>query len=1036
MALDDEILQTYIDESREHLADIEQDLLTLEQTGAQADEQLVNKVFRAAHSIKGGAGFFDLTKIRDLAHKIENVLDLVRGRSLVPNPEVINILLLAFDKLREMINHAASSESEDISEFVVSLTGLTSSYLPKAEKASLGETVRIPIPGSRGTFSVSAFDLGEIRKAKRKLLILSFDMIHDLERKGRTPLSIFHDLDRVAVLLDSLLDIGAVGGLDDQPTSVIPLCMLIKTGVDPASLPGLLEIQPEQVHVIDLETLAGGTPPSSAVGSPPSVPPPEPAAPVAAETASTPPASFPSSQESSGDAPLPSKSTNLGQETSLRVQVPLLEQLMSLAGELVLARNQLTEAIRVQDFQLIKSAGQRVHGVTSELQEAVMKTRLQPLGVVFSKFPRVIRDMARQLGKELRFQVQGEEVELDKTLIEALSDPLTHLIRNAADHGIEAPAVRADLGKAPVGTITLNAFHEAGQVIIEITDDGKGLDTAKIVATALRKGLISQEVGEALSDREKMNLIFLPGLSTAEKVSDVSGRGVGMDVVKSNLEKLGGQVDLESSLGRGTRVRIKLPLTLAIIPSLLVTVGEDRFALPQVNVQELIRLRPQKLKESILKIGDAEVLSLRGDYIPLVSLAQVFAMEKTFLDPLSGEEKEDRRTQVADRRSRDLLQEPVALPRAGKERRYRADSDLNIVVLSAGSFRYGLVVDRLHDTMEIVVKPLGSSLKGLAAYAGATIMGDGRIALILDVVGLAELCRLQEVAEQAGQHSTEGKDTSSGDGEVHSLLAFRSGSDPCAIALGAVDRVDALDKTRMELLGNERVLEYRGKPIILFQLEQVAKVAPLDWDAPLQILVMKAYSRTVGMIVNGPVEAVSEKTVFDDVSLRQPGIIGSALLRGKTTLIVNPIEAVHQIHPEWEEVRAMENAKAAGNGPTVLLAEDSDFFRKHIKGSLEGTGYQVLAAKDGQEAWEVLQGHPEVRAIVSDIEMPRLDGLGLARKVRSEEAYRKLPMLAVSSLASDEDQKRGMEAGFTAYQIKLDVESLLGTLSRFLGGEA
>ncbi len=1031
MPLDDEILQIYVEESRDHLSDIEKDLLTLEQGGAQIDEQLINKVFRAAHSIKGGAGFFDLEKIKDLAHKIENVLDMVRSRALIPNPEVINILLLSFDRLRDLINDPSKSEDADISEFLVSLVGITTSFLPKSEKPTLNEFVQIPIPRSRHSFKISVFDLAQIKKNKRKLFIFCMDMIHDLERKGRTPLSIFHSLDRIGVLQDTMIDIDAVGRLEDDPISVIPLFLLVKSGVEETSIPGLLDIRADQVHLINMAELSlslkkeDGMEPSTDLKT-------EEKQGFSGLEKVMEPSDI--TLETVQEASLPELTVMKTGESSLRVQVQLLEQLMSLAGELVLARNQLTEAIRRKDEQLIKAAGQRVHGVTSELQEAVMKTRLQPLGMVFSKFPRVIRDMARQLGKELRFEVQGEDVELDKTLIEALSDPLTHLIRNAADHGIEAPSWRTEQKKLPVGTITLKAYHEAGQVIIEVSDDGKGLDTAKIVASAVKKGLLTLDAGAALNEREKMNLIFLPGLSTAEIVSEVSGRGVGMDVVKSNLEKLGGQVELESQIGLGTKVKIKLPLTLAIIPSVLVAVGEDRFALPQVNVQELLRVRPQKIKETILRVGDAEVLALRGEFIPLVHLAQVFGMERVIHDPLTGGEKQDRRLQVADRRSPDLLKPLPPLPRGNSERRVKADSDIQIVVLSAGAFRYGLVVDKLHDTMEIVVKPLGRGLKSIPAYAGATIMGDGKIALIIDVVGLAELYNLQELAVKAGQAAPLVDKVTQDEGELHSLLIFQNGKDPCALALGAVERVETLDLEKMETLGQEKILEYRGKPIILFQLDAVAQVSPVDWDQPLQVLVMKAYGRSVGLIVNAPVEAITVRTIFDDHSLKQPGVMGSALIRGRTTLVINPMEALHHIHPEWEEVRAQEAIKNTPTGPSILLAENSEFFRKHIKGSLETAGYKVLATQDGEEAWETLKAHPEVALILSDIEMPRLDGIGLARRVRGDRAYGNLPMLAVSSLASDEDQKRGMEAGFTAYQIKLDVESLLKTLERLLSG--
>ncbi|PKN30515.1 MAG: hybrid sensor histidine kinase/response regulator, partial [Deltaproteobacteria bacterium HGW-Deltaproteobacteria-20] len=307
----------------------------------------------------------------------------------------------------------------------------------------------------------------------------------------------------------------------------------------------------------------------------------------------------------------------IAQPDSLRVHVSLLEDLMNLAGELVLSRNQLMQAISSGAIHQIEVAGQRIDLVTSELQETIMLTRMQTVGNIFNKFPRVVRDLARTLGKEMDLQLEGNDVELDKTIIEGLGDPLTHLVRNSADHGIEMPDVRVKAGKPAMGTIVLKAYHEAGQVIIEIVDDGGGLDTEKIVAKALSRGLISPDQAKSMSDKEKANLIFLPGLSTAEQVTDVSGRGVGMDVVKSNLDQLGGQVDIETERGKGTTIRIKLPLTLAIIPSLLVSVGQERYAIPQVNVDELLRIPVDQITERVELVGDAEVLLLRGELIPL-----------------------------------------------------------------------------------------------------------------------------------------------------------------------------------------------------------------------------------------------------------------------------------------------------------------------------------------------------------------------------------------------------------------------------------
>ncbi|MCK4379079.1 MAG: chemotaxis protein CheA, partial [Deltaproteobacteria bacterium] len=458
-------------------------------------------------------------------------------------------------------------------------------------------------------------------------------------------------------------------------------------------------------------------------------------------------------------------------------------------------RNQLLQAINNGDRGERNNAGQRIDLVTSELQEAIMLTRMQPVGNIFNKFPRVIRDMSRDLGKQLELILEGKDVELDKTIMEGLGDPLTHLVRNSADHGIELPDDRLAKGKDPVGKILLRAYHESGQINIEIIDDGRGLDTEKITAKALEKGLISPEQAEIMTEQEKANLIMLPGLSTAEKITDVSGRGVGMDVVKSNLDKLGGQVYIETEVDKGTTIRIKLPLTLAIIPSLLLVVGDDRYAIPQVNVNEMLRVPANRVRERIEMVGGAEVLMLRGELIPIIHLSRVLQLDSTFADPATGERKEDRRAVLADSRIEELAAEgedkkPIVVENI-PERRQSYTSDVNLVIVSAGAYKYAMVVDDLDDTVEIVVKPLGHHLQHCQAYAGATIMGDGQVALILDVPGLA---RLAELASLAAMKKTADKTVVADEDDKKSklsLLLFRNSLDEqCAVPLSLVARVE------------------------------------------------------------------------------------------------------------------------------------------------------------------------------------------------------------------------------------------------------
>ena len=606
MMMDDETLQMYVEEATEHLGDIENDLLAIEQAGADIDVELVNKVFRAAHSIKGGAGFLGLTKIKDLGHKIENVLDMVRNCELVPDPEVVNIVLLAFDKLRDMIVNVAESEDAYIDDHIAALTSATSANLQGEEKGSVDRVVAVQDSRGRTVFEVPEFDLLQNRKGGKNLYLLEFDLIHDVQRKQKTIFDVLNCMDSTGVILDLKVDFEAVGTLDDDGFSNrIPLFVVFGSIIEDDIMPALLDLGSEFILPLNID-LPSPAPAAEAefakelLEQTPQTPEedrtdalvseifnganladalntsePQTPAPPAQPQAETPPPK-PAPKPASKPAPAPPTEDEtrkppksaISQPDSLRVHVSLLEDLMNLAGELVLSRNQLMQAISSGVLHQIEVAGQRIDLVTSELQETIMLTRMQNVGNIFNKFPRVVRDLARNLGKEIDLQLEGNEVELDKTIIEGLGDPLTHLVRNSADHGIETPDERVLAGKPGTGTIVLKAYHEAGQVIIEIVDDGRGLNTDRIVEKAVDRGLISPDQAKSMSDKEKANLIFLPGLSTAEQVTDVSGRGVGMDVVKSNLDQLGGQVDIETASGKGTTIRIKLPLTLAIIPSL------------------------------------------------------------------------------------------------------------------------------------------------------------------------------------------------------------------------------------------------------------------------------------------------------------------------------------------------------------------------------------------------------------------------------------------------------------------------------------
>ncbi len=1076
--MDDDLLKEFINESREHLADIEADILTIEEGGADIDDLLVNKVFRAAHSIKGGSAFFGLTKVKDLAHKAETVLDMLRSRKMAPNAEITNILLAAFDRLRDMINNTAESEQADISDLLVSLTGLASSYLPTEEKGSLYGQVTLMGPGNVGRIILPQTDVDRAGRTGQYIYWVDCDLIHDIEKKGVNILSLFSNLTGTGELLDCAVDFEAIGSLEGPIGNRVPLRLVVATILEPDVIGGIFEtISEDRIHLIFdprvglpegavqvPETVAPPPVPSPGVESPAprsrvpsapvSQPRPEfedeengedeshPAAPVSIRSGARRPASM--------SAPAGAGAV----EETLRVNVKLLNNLMNLAGELVLSRNQLRAAVTQDNRRLLNAADQRINQVTSELQDVIMQTRLQPIGNVFSKFPRVVRDLSQSLGKEIRLDIQGKDVALDKTLIEGLSDPLTHMVRNAVDHGVESTEERLRAGKDPAGSVHIEARHEAGQVVVEITDDGKGIDPEKVVRTAIRKGLITEEKVLGLSDRDKQALIFLPGLSTTQNVSDVSGRGVGMDVVKTNLDRMGGQVEISSEVGKGSIFRIKLPLTLAIIPSLIVSVEGERFAIPQANIEELLRLRPEQVKDRIEIVGDSEVLLLRDRVLPLVRFADVLGAIPTYIDPQTGRREVDRRTGIADRRSarhpltsrdnaapssssQDPSDNTSIRPRKRGDRRRRPDSAIEIAVVTTGNMSYGLVVGAFHDTEEVVVKPLGSRLKNLREYSGATILGDGAVALILDMAGLAEKAKVVSVSgsERAAQLAELEKAQRLQD--IHSLLLFHNNpSEPCAVPLDLVQRIERITPDQVEYIGGQRTMQYRGGSLPLVSLSDAASVSPVDHEKDLVVLVSRVGGREVGLLGAMPVDVIELDSSIDQVTQRQRGIAGSAIIHNRTTLIADIYELVDAVYPNWNRERVeMRDVPSTPTGrpAAVLLAEDSDFFRTQVKKYLEEDGLNVLDAPDGEAAWELLLMNLDaVRVVVTDVEMPRLTGLGLAERIRGDDRTAGLPIIAVTSLAGDEDMARGHAAGIDDYQIKLDRDRLLDSVHKMM----
>jgi len=605
-------------------------------------------------------------------------------------------------------------------------------------------------------------------------------------------------------------------------------------------------------------------------------------------------------------SPVKKEMGEIEDKTSLRVDVTLLDTLMNLAGELVLSRNQLLQGLGASNPKATELSGQRIDMITSELQEAIMRTRMQPIGNILNKFSRVVRDHSQQLGKSIELIIEGKDVELDKTILEAITDPLTHLIRNSIDHGVESPDERKKKGKPLTGQISIKACHEAGQVNLLISDDGRGLDPEKISVAALSKGLIKPDTLTQMTQKQKMELIFRPGFSTADQVTGVSGRG--MDVVSANIETLGGAIELESELEKGTDILIKLPLTLAIIPSQIMRMGGERYAVPQVNLNELLRIPAGEIKDRIETVGDASVVRLRGELLPLLDLARILGIDKSYSDPHTGQDLPDRCHVIEDRRSiRPRTADAGGVtafeapkgelsPRQKSDRRTSCKSAVNIAVVSAGAFKYGMVVDQLLDSEEIVVKPVGRHLKKYTAYAGATIMGDGKVALILDIANLAQAAQLSTVSEAVQTI----KSSEQSYNDQAALLTFKNGDrEHFAAPLSFVDRIERVRISDIEEIGGKKVVQYRGGALPLIELANVADFDPLPENTLQELVVFRVKNREIGLLVSPPVDAIDIILDIDESTLKQNIISGSMVINGHTTLLIDIFEMVKTAFPDW-----------------------------------------------------------------------------------------------------------------------------------------
>ena len=670
---------------------------------------------------------------------------------------------------------------------------------------------------------------------------------------------------------------------------------------------------------------------------------------------------------------------------TLRVNVDTIEHLLTMVSELVLTRNQLLEVARRQEDAALKAPLQRLSLITAELQDGVMKTRMQPIGNAWSKLPRIVRDLSTDLQKRIELVTEGADTELDRQILEQIRDPLIHMVRNCADHAIEPPEERRAAGKPECGRIRLTACHEGGSVTIAIADDGRGMDIARIRRTALERGLTSETELRQMSEAQILRFVFHPGFSTAQSVSAISGRGVGMDVVKANVDAIRGTIDISSIPGTGTTITIKIPLTLAIVAALIVESGGQRFAIPQIMVRELVRVKGDS-EHRIERINGSPVLRLRDSLLPVVALANVLGQNRN----------------------------PV--------------EDGFIVVSQIGERQFGIMVDTVFHTEEIVVKPVSSKLRHIALFSGNTILGDGAVVLIVDPNGIVQGLGVAPEHREAGRLQALAEAEAEAAAERTTMLVFRVGEGALkAVPLSLVTRLEEVDAALFENGGNRTLLNYRGRLMPVVPVEGVAlRQAGIQ---PLVIVSDGAF--TMALAVDTIVDIVEETLERDMLTTVEDGVLGSALIRGRATEILDLAHYLPKADPGWLHARREESAQ---DGAHLLLAEPSDFMRDMLVPVLKASGLRVHHAAEIAGAAALVARLGGLAATVIDLDRDPLAAFALADELRALPGQAGLRVIGLSSLPTPELREAATAGGFDAVVTKFDRRALIAELAEIRAG--
>lgn len=972
-------------EASELLEVAERSLLDLEQGGDFNTNY--DSIFRVFHNLKGAFGMLGLQELGTQMHKLEHELTGVKAVGSMTKVQ-IDEFLAGVDLIRVGLGLKAASDAPKAAP-----TDVSADRSQPAEAPAVAPSSSAVIDAGLTEFFVEAqeivarlaADLGQLEKGESTAGVFErlYRDMHTL--KGGAFLFGFKALGDFSHVMESVLEVVRNNGgawsaalLDKffEATKVIELILKAHGQILPevsdqlASLTSYFNIYLTAGHLA-LETKEK----PAEVQPKPAPSPSSAAAPAPAVTAES------SDKEGNG---------------TIRVSVSLLDGLMALMGEMVLVRNQVLQyANRSDDLEFL-NLSQRLNVVTGELQGGLMKTRMQPVGNILSKFSRLVREISKDLGKKIELVVSGSETELDKTLLEAVKDPLTHIVRNSCDHGIETPQERKQNGKSEAGVLQINSYHEGGHVIIEIKDNGRGLNRAKLIAKAIEKGLVKEERVSSMSDKEIINLICAPGFSTAAQVTNLSGRGVGMDVVRTNIEKIGGAVDIQSVEGQGTSIRLQIPLTLAIVSALIVRSDTDHFAIPQLKLVELVRVDQNSTDAKVEYFQGEPVLRLRDRILSLLDARKILGSAQSSV-------------------ARDVY---------------------NIVILNSDGQIFGLIVDEIQDTADIVVKPLARFLKSLSFYSGATVLGDGSVALILDVAGMASTFLRKSNSVEASLESSLPQRTRTQ--EAQDFLLFRSASNQkYAILLSYVHRLEEFQRSQVEQSGENQLVRYRNSILPLISIEKLpgATASAVSNSPVVPVIVIEKAGVLYGIEVAEILDVYTTEANLDSTISNTEGQLGFLVCETEAISVLDPFKVIQMLFLGKEQAPRSIGQRRIGplKNNRILYVEDAAFFRKHVSQVLTRAGYEVVTAVDGQQGRAMIEGATPTSfgAIISDIEMPNVNGFQFAEFVRSNPAWSQVPLMALSTRSEDAAIDKAIRSGFDRFLEKLNAEELV----RVLGGE-